>query len=204
MAQAAIDSLNDKLEELGANPVEIDIEGEKNLQKMLKTTNQIADSAADVGSLFGSIGQATGDEGMQAAGIIAEAIANILAGYAAATAQAGGTLGPWGWAAFAIAGLAQVGAMIAQIHSLSGYAEGGIIKGKRSVGDMNYARVNDGEMILNDRQQSHLFNMLDAGAEANRSMIGVEDIVIRGSDMYIALRNFGKEQAFMGKNIGIH
>ena len=204
MAQAAIDSLNAKLVELGANPVEINIKGEKNLEKMLSTTSKIADAASNVGSLFGSIGEATGDEGMQAAGIIAEAIANIVASYAAAANSPSVTGTGWGWIAFAIAGLAQVAATVSQIHSLSGYAGGGIIKGNRSVGDMNYARVNDGEMILNDRQQSHLFNMLDAGAEANRSMIGVSDIVVRGSDLYISLRNYSKEQAFMGKNIGIH
>jgi len=41
--------------------------------------------------------------------------------------------------------------MIAQVHSLSGYAEGGIIQGKTTIGDRNLARVNAGEMILNHR-----------------------------------------------------
>jgi tetratricopeptide (TPR) repeat protein len=61
-----------------------------------------------------------------------------------------------------LAAIASVVAMIVSIFaSLPKFAAGGIISGSSHIGDMNLARVNGGEMILNTRQQANLFNMLD-------------------------------------------
>ena len=150
-----------------------------------------ADTLGSVGDAMSSLGQAFEDDGMKAAGIIATAIANILAGYAAASAQAA-SLGPWGWVAFVAAGLAQVAAVIAQIHSLSGFAEGGIVMGNSRHGDHLLARVNAGEMILNDRQQKNLFDAIDNNRLGGGSELVVGDIKVKGSDLYIALKNYTK------------
>ena len=54
------------------------------------------------------------------------------------------------------------------------------------------ARVNAGEMILNQRQQSNLFNILN-GSRANNG-ISVEqiDFRIKGADLYGALQNYNR------------
>lgn len=81
--------------------------------------------------------------------------------------------GPWGKA------LSGVGALIG---SFSG---GGIVGGTSYTGDRLTARVNSGEMILNTAQQGQLFKMLNGGA-------GSGGTVVRGEDLYISLRNYGR------------
>lgn len=160
-------------------------------EKFNNAMNLSADTLGSVGDAMSSLGQAFEDDGMKAAGIIATAIANILAGYAAASAQAA-SLGPWGWVSFVAAGLAQVAGVIAQIHSLSGFAEGGIVMGNSRHGDHLLARVNAGEMILNDRQQKNLFDAIDNNRLGGGSELVVGDIKVKGSDLYIALKNYTK------------
>ena len=172
-------------------------------EKRKKTLNEIGDAAQNAGSLISSMAQMSDDKGTQTAAIIAEAIANVVAGYASASAQAGGQLGPWGWAAFSLAGLAQLAAMISQIHSLSGHAEGGILTGGPAHGDFMLARVNGGEMILNPRQQSNLFDMIDSGDFGYNNTAMQVDWRIRGTDLYGTLKNVSKTYSKTGKNIGI-
>ena len=82
------------------------------------------------------------------------------------------------------------------------YAEGGIIGGGSNHGDMQLARVNSGEMILNNTQQARLFDLLDGGA----SMVGNGGNVefkIKGSDLYGSLRNYGSIKSKSGKKLKI-
>lgn len=206
-----LNQVNEKIVETGENQVELtnkakDLkQAEKIDKERVKTLNRISDAAQNAGNMISSMASVSDDKGTKTAMIIAEAIANIVAGYASASAQAGGTLGPWGWAAFSLAGLAQVAAMISQIHSLSGYAEGGIISGGSTHGDNILARVNAGEMILNPRQQSNLFKAidngsLDLGGGSNSFYV---DWRIKGSDLYGTMKNYSKTVAKTGKNTGI-
>lgn len=58
-------------------------------------------------------------------------------------------------------------------------------------------------MILNGSQQAHLFNAINnnrIGGEAQPSTITWR---IQGSDLYGALKNYGKSQSKLGKNIGV-
>lgn len=179
-------------------------EAQKKQEEFITTLNDISDAAANTGEIFKSLGQISDDETLNAAGIIAEAIANIIGGYAQASAQSA-KLGPWAWAAFSLAGLAQVASVIAQIHNLSGYAEGGIIGGGSRHGDAILGRLNAGEMVLNTRQQSNLFKALDNGnfesvysGDSQRV-----DFKIKGQDLYGTLKNFSKTAAKSGKITGI-
>ena len=172
-------------------------------EKRKKTITEIGDAASATGNLISSMAQASDDKGTQTAAIIAEAIANIISGYASASAQSA-QLGPWGWAAFSIAGLAQLAAMIAQIHSLSGYASGGIVTGGSTHGDNVLARLNGGEMVLNPRQQSNLFKALDNGTlEFGGSQQFQVDWRIKGNDLYGCMKNYSKTASKTGKNTGI-
>jgi hypothetical protein len=131
------------------------------------------------------------DKGMQIGGLIAQTIGNLALSFALAMKQAG-QLSPIGWAAFGIAGLAQLVAMVAQIKSLtSGYASGGIIQGNSYHGDQMYVRANAGEMILTQGQQSRLFRMLDGGVGPNAG--GQVEFVLQGSQLKGVLNNYNRK-----------
>lgn len=183
-AQELIDGLNEQLESLGLKPIKIHVESDAE-----KAISDIGDITSKVGDSFSQLGQALQMPELDVAGLIAQTIGSIMLGYGQATAQAA-SMGPWAWIAFAIAGMAQVATMIAQVHSLSGYAEGGIIQGKTTIGDRNLARVNAGEMILNHRQQNHLFKMIDEGRTTNNSMAGNVSFRIAGKELVGVLRNY--------------
>ncbi len=167
--------------------------------------SDVGDTKAAIGAMgaaLGSAGQAVNaigaameDKGMQIGGLIAQTIGNLALSFALAMKQAG-NLGPFGWAAFGIAGLAQLAAMIAQIKSLtSGYASGGIIKGNSYHGDQMYVRANAGEMVLTQGQQSRLFRMLDGGMAPN--MGGQVEFVLQGSQLKGVLNNYDRKSRKM-------
>ena len=145
-------------------------------------------------SAFKTLGDSFDIPALSAAGIIGEAIANIIKGYATASAQSA-TLGPWAWVAFTAAGLAQVASVISQIHSLSGFANGGIIGGNTTIGDHNLARVNAGEMILNTREQNRLWRVLNGTDNMSVNNINGASVTfkIKGSDLVGTIDNYNQK-----------
>ena len=145
-------------------------------------------------SAFKTLGDSFDIPALSAAGIIGEAIANIIKGYATASAQSA-TAGPWAWVAFTAAGLAQVASVISQIHSLSGFANGGIIGGNTTIGDHNLARVNAGEMILNTREQNRLWRVLNGTDNMSVNNINGASVTfkIKGSDLVGTIDNYNQK-----------
>ena len=156
----------------------------------------VAGSFARLGDALMQIG---GNGEIAKAGAVLAAIGQIILGFATASAQAA-KLGPLGWIAFVTTGITTLGTVIGTIKR---FESGGIVGGSSTMGDKQLVRVNSGEMILNSRQQSHLFNILDNGLYTqngtNVSITGK----IRGSDIYLSQKNYGKTKALTGKNIGI-
>lgn len=181
-AQEEIDSINASLEALGLQAIKVHIETDAE-----KTFKKVSSVVGDLGASFSSLGESLELPELDVLGVIAQAIANVIAGYAAASEQAA-TLGPWAWIGFSVAGLAQVASVVAQIHSLSGYANGGVIGGNSYSGDNLLIRANSGEMILNPIQQSNLFNLLDRGAVGGNG--GNVQFVIKGKDLHGVLHNY--------------
>lgn len=108
-------------------------------------------------------------------------------------------MGPIGWIAFAVAGLATLGATISTIQ---GYANGGVIGGNGTPsGDMGLIRANVGEMVLNKNQQSHLFNILDSGNVGGGNVTST--VRVKGADLYLAMSNYSKIKGKSGVNTGI-
>lgn len=77
----------------------------------------------------------------------------------------------------------------AQATALQAFAEGGIVEGSTTMGDSILVRANRGEMILNNRQQSKLFDMINNGNVSGSNVNVTGDIKVRGSDLLLALRN---------------
>ena len=156
----------------------------------------VAGSFSRLGNALMEIG---GNGEIAKAGAVLAAIGQIILSFATASAQAA-KLGPLGWIAFVTTGITTLGTVIGTIKR---FESGGIVGGSSTMGDKQLVRVNSGEMILNSRQQSHLFNMLYNGIYTqngtNVSITGK----LRGSDIYLSQKNYGKTKALTGKNIGI-
>lgn len=163
----------------------------------------IVESVRNIGQAFSSLGQITDDVGLNAAGIVAQAIAQLALSYAYATSEAARDLGWVAWLVAGTSGLATLIAMTAQLHSLTGYASGGVISGGSSYGDQILARVNAGEMVLSRKQQSNLFRAIESGNIGAGQTVLVPEFKIKGSDLYGTLRNFSKSVGKTGKVTGI-
>ena len=125
--------------------------------------------AADAIQAVGSAMSQIEDPAAKVIGTVAQAIATVALGYAQATAQAA-SAGPWAWIAFAATGLATMISTIASIHSATGYANGGIVKGNSYSGDNIFggaAMVNAGELVLNRAQQGNLASALQGSGVQN-------------------------------------
>ena len=110
---------------------------------------------------------------------------------AQASAQAA-ALGPYAWLAFVGAGL---GTLATMISTIQGFSNGGIIGGATTSGDMQLARVNAGEMILNNSQQARLFDLLDGGAAMIGNTQGKVDFRISGQALVGTLRNYNTKMS---------
>lgn len=163
----------------------------KKQQAMLDATQQFANGMSSLGSAF-EIPE------LNAAGTIAQAIANLIMSFSTASLQAASQLGPIGWAAFSLGGIAQLASIIAAVKSMGKFAEGGIVGGSSYGGDRLMARVNSGEMILSGRQQKNLFDMVDSG-DFGGGGGGVVDFRIQGNALYGVLRNYTNVKSKTGR-----
>lgn len=141
-----------------------------------------------------SIAQASGD---QTVGFITETFSSIaqmiisLNSLAVANGVANAAALPF---PANLAAIATVVSTIAGIFSsLPKFADGGIIGGSSFFGDKMIARVNSGEMILNQSQQGRLFQMINSGNLGGNVKVDGE-IKVRGKAMYIAVRNYMKSE----------
>lgn len=152
-----------------------------------------ADSLGAIASIMGSVTNMT-NEG--AAGWLAYG-ANILSSISAAipmitslttaltakaAAEAAGSAAAVpvvGW----INAVAAITAIMSAMAAVSKFADGGIIGGNSFIGDNMIARVNSGEMILNNRQQRNLFNLLDGKGGTSVNAGGEVKLRIEGRDL---------------------
>lgn len=164
----------------------------------IKTNTDYAQSLAAIASIMGSVTNMTSEGaaawlswGANVVTSIASAIPAIQTMITAQTAQAGtaavasaAQTPVVGWL---LAGAA-VASVLAAIASLPSFSEGGIFAGNNTIGDYNLARVNAGEMILNNRQQRNLFNLLD-GSGSNKMAGGEVSFKIKGTELVGVLNN---------------
>ena len=87
------------------------------------------------------------------------------------------------WPLNLIAMAATVAGLAAAIASIPKFADGGIFTGNSTIGDMNIARVNSGEMILNNRQQRNLFNLLNGNGSISNNNVKEIKLKIEGRDL---------------------
>ena len=147
-------------------------------QKQLKDAQNLGAQAA---INFGAALASMEDPAAKAAGTVMQAIASIALGFAQASATAS-ELGPWGWVAFLAAGAAAMATTISTVHSLTGYAQGGVIKGNSYSGDNiggmvdggagGFVGLNAGEVVLNAAQQRGVASALSEGGNRRIEVFG--------------------------------
>lgn len=175
------------------------IEDAKALQQILGSS--MASDGEKIGASMVFMSQAIQQLGQDSAaakaGLVLQAIGQIILGFAQASAQ-DSKLGVIGWVAAIAAGTA---VMISTISQLQSFSQGGIFQGSKTVGDHNLARVNAGEMILTNTQQGNLFRILDNNTAGLGGGVGVSSVRVKGSDLYLALSNYSKVQSKTGRRV---
>ena len=121
-------------------------------------------------------------------GVVSAYSASAISGAASAMASI-----PYVGPILATAAATEMAAFLAA--TLPKFAEGGLVKGDLKYGDRLLARVNAGEMILNERQQRRLFDIADGRAHLGG---GVYDFVISGKNLKGVLRNVDSATARIG------
>lgn len=90
---------------------------------------------------------------------------------------------------------AAVAGIIAMFATLPKFAKGGIISGGPASGDKILARVNAGEMILNQGQQSRLFEAINSGKlGGGGNMSSTVTTKVRAKDLILTINNELKSQ----------
>ena len=217
-----------EIQELEGKKTKLDIQveadsltpAEKKLKKIKKASEGTTETFQAMGSMFTSIGQMSDDEtaaimqGLASiTGSIAEAVPAImsLVGAKSAEAVANGTAEaskvpfPANIAAIAST-VAAIMSVIGTIASVAGsFAEGGIISGGSQIGDQMVAKVNSGEMIINGKQQQNLWKAISTGnlGGNTENHVSVSNVRVKGSDLYLALKNYSKVKSKSGQFTGI-
>jgi hypothetical protein len=189
----------------------------KNFDPYTEKMNEMTKAAKQQQMAFGMAGQAAenlgaalssmDDPAARAAGTVISAIANIALGFGQAVASAG-SMGPWAWLAYVAAGTAALATTISTVHSLTGYAEGGMIKGNSYSGDnigglvdgSQFVGLNAGEVVLNASQQNMLAqNLQGGGGTVNVAGRLVGEDIFLSADRYA--RRSGRGGILTGKNL---
>lgn len=217
-----------EIQELEGKKTKLDIQveadsltpAEKKLKKIKKASEGTTETFQAMGSMFSSIGQMSDDEtaaimqGLASiTGSIAEAVPAImsLVGAKSAEAVANGLAEsskvkfPANIPAIATT-VAAIMSVISTIASVAGsFAEGGIISGGSQIGDQMVAKVNSGEMIINGKQQQNLWKAISTGnlGGNTENHISVSNVRVKGSDLYLALKNYSKVKSKSGQFTGI-
>ena len=154
----------------------------EDMNSALGSTGEIFDSLGGIMSGFGE------DMGAWMLGTVGQIAQMIVQLNALATANGVASASKLPFPAN-IAAIATVVATIASVFaSLPKFAEGGVVGGSSYFGDKLLARVNSGEMILNQGQQARLLSMTEGG---NVRVTG--DLRVSGKVIYIALKNYMRD-----------
>ena len=169
-------------------------EQQKDAQGMSKEWQAVSNSISAVGSAMNSIKDPTA----KIVGIVMSGIASVSQGAGQAIAKAGTESPTWyEYLAAAAAITAQMVTTIAQIHDVTGYANGGIVDGRGGgfVGGTAYSgdnignvRLDAGELVLNRSQQGNLATALEGNTFGNMEL----STRLAGEDIIITINNVGE------------
>ena len=191
--QKIVDEYNALREQIGLEPIKVNFEtgGLKEAGKDAKTATKDFSQAASAISSVGSALSSIEDPSAKVAGIVAQAIATVASAFAGALGTDQTTKSNiWAFIAAAAASTATMISTIASIHSATGYAQGGMIKGNSYSGDNIVGMVdgggivglNAGEIVLNQAQTANVANALEGsgmrGIDLSASVSGEQILLV--------------------------
>ena len=157
-------------------------------RKIASNTAQMASDEALVATSSANTATKLANDATENASEIGKIGVKEAGAIASATASGASLPFPANLAAIA----AGIAAVVAAFSMISGFASGGIVGGNTTVGDYNLIRANKGEMILSNHQQANLFRLLNNGGAIAANGVTTSTIKIKGSDLYVALKNYSK------------
>ena len=172
-------------------------EGVEPAKEVNKDVKSLQDTAKTTARVVGTIGQAFNaieDPAAKVASTVAMAIANVALAYSDAMAKTvGEKFNIWSFIAAAAASTVSMVSTIASIHSATGYAQGGMIKGNSYSGDnigglvdgSQLVGLNAGEIVLNAAGQQNVAANLKGGAFSGMSL----KTKVRGTELLVWLDN---------------
>lgn len=187
MFNDVLKQINKLREEADKDPIKINFET-GNLEEVKKDSKGVEDAtiaaASAVNQVAGAL-QNVEDPGIKAAAIVAEAIANIALGFAQASKAQDTVASGWGWLVWLAAGAAALATTISTVHSLTGFAGGGVVEGNSYSGDNQLVRVNAGETILTRAQSGVIADALEGSAMSNLKL----ETYVSGKRLRIVMNN---------------
>ena len=191
------EDIRTQLEEIIGKPITIDVNtgSIKEAGNDAKASSKEFQKAASAISSVGSAMQSIEDPAGKVMGIVAQAIASVALGFAEASAKEGKG-GIWYWIAATAAGLATMVSTISAIHSATGYAQGGIVKGNSYSGDnigglvdgSQFVGLNAGEVVLTQAMAGNLASQIQGGGLQNLNLTAT----ISGEQIRLVMNNNGK------------
>lgn len=162
------------------------------------TEASVANAAAKLAEAGASEANTTANEA-ESGSVIKTAIAKMMEAIAGG-AKAVASLGPIG-PVLAIAAAAAITAALVSAFAKAKsqkFSTGGIYNSKSNVGDNGWARLNNGEMVLNTRQQKKLFQMLNSSGiienkSSNNVLSGDVNFVIEADRLVGTLENYNRK-----------
>ena len=204
-ATSEVDNLTAAFEKLN------DVQG-VTIKDVNKGSKNMGDSWRTASAAIGAVGNAMSglkEPAIDIMTVIAQSIATIALAYAQNLAKDKTTTGNiWAFIAAAAASTISMATTIAAIHSSTGYAEGGMIKGNSYSGDnigglvdgSQFVGLNAGEIVLNSAQQNNLAQNLQGGG-GTVNVVGrvVGEDIFLSADIYA--RRSGRGSILTGKNL---
>ena len=191
VSDSIVQSIDDIREKLKSNPIVIPIESST------KDVKALQDTAKTTAKVVGTIGQAFNaieDPAAKVASVVAQAIANVALAYSDALAKTTAEkFNIWSFIAAAAASTVSMVSTIASIHSATGYAQGGMIKGNSYSGDnigglvdgSQLVGLNAGEIVLNAAGQSNVAANLRGGAMSGMRL----KTKVKGTELLVWIDN---------------
>jgi hypothetical protein len=169
----------------------VDTSGFKELEDDGKDATKAMQMAAQATSALGSAVAGIEDPTAKIVALVAQGIAGVISGAGQAMTAKDTTESGYAWIGAAATIAAEMAAIIAQIHSISGYEHGGIVGGNSFSGDNVFAGnawVNSGELVLTKAQQNSLAGALQE--TDNRGGGGSSTPYVTGENIYLGLNNY--------------
>ena len=191
--KGTFDTIGDSMSNLTEWTKNFDPYAEK-MKEMTEATKQqqmAFSMAGQAATNFGAALAGLDDPAAKAAGTVISAIANIALGFGQAVAQAG-SMGPLAWLAYVAAGTAALATTISTVHSLTGYTNGGEIKGNSYSGDNIPIMANASEIILNRAQQANVAQGLLGSTPGNINL----QAVASGEQLWFVMNNHTKRKGW--------